>query len=92
VSAQWCGIPSYTGTANEYANDVQQTFDGGYIITGSTDTNALQRVPPQDQFNRFPTWTHTISHDNDEGFSVQQTPTVATSSPGALTPIRMTDG
>lgn len=65
---------TYTGTAEQYANDVQQSFDGGYILTGSTDAGGAYNVylcKTNAQGN--PTWTRIIAHNNDEGFSVQQT-------------------
>jgi hypothetical protein len=66
---------TYTGTAEEYANDVQQTFDGGYILAGSTDgggphTNVYLRKTDS---HGNPQWTRVINHNDDEGFSVQQT-------------------
>jgi len=65
---------AYVGVADEYANDIQQTFDGGYIITGSTDSGGpfnvyLRKTDAQGN----PSWTRIINHNVDEGFSVQQT-------------------
>ncbi|HEY3295450.1 MAG TPA: T9SS type A sorting domain-containing protein [bacterium] len=66
---------TYTGTAEEYANDVQQTTDGGYILTGASDAVGqtfniyLRKTDAQGN----PTWTRYINHNDDAGYSVQQT-------------------
>ncbi len=68
---------NYGGTSNEIGYSVQQTTDGGFIITGSTrsfgagsrDVYLIRTNPNGDTL-----WTKTYGGiDNDEGFSVLQT-------------------
>jgi parallel beta-helix repeat protein len=68
---------TYGGSHDDYGQSVQQTTDGGYIITGWTDSygagsNDVYLV--KTDFNGDTLWTRTyggISGDN--GYSVQQT-------------------
>ncbi len=71
---------SYGGTDWDQANSVQQTADGGYIVTGYTwsfgggkcDVYMLKIAP-----NGDPAWTRTFGGTNEDygygGFGVQQT-------------------
>ena len=60
------------GTAQmDYANDIRQTADGGYIIAGSSNMNAY--IIKTDE-NGDSIWTRTYGGPpTDEAFSIQQT-------------------
>jgi hypothetical protein len=68
---------TYGGTGSDYFNSIQQTFDGGYIITGYT---YYSWVNQNDVFliktdaNGDTLWTKSFGGaDNDFGNSIQQT-------------------
>ena len=70
-------IQSYGGTDNEYGESGQKTLDGGYIITGSTDSESEEYndiLLIKVDFDGNQEWSKTFSFGSDEwGYSVQQT-------------------
>jgi hypothetical protein len=77
ASAQTNWARTYGGTSVDMGNSVQQTADGGYIITGETesfgagvyDVYLVETNAAGDTL-----WTRTYGGpSNDEGYSVQQT-------------------
>jgi hypothetical protein len=72
---QWSQF--YGGTSTDYAWSVQQTNDGGYIITGSTQSfgNGGRDVYLiKTDANGIEQWTKTFGEvEQDRGYSVQQT-------------------
>jgi len=68
---------TFGGFGNEKANSIQQTLDGGFIITGGTE-NFAPTAPDvyliKTDANGDTMWTKTFGGDSiDEGWSVQQT-------------------
>jgi hypothetical protein len=72
---QW--TKTFGGTSSDYCNSVQQTTDGGYIITGYTSSfgNGSSDVYLiKTDGNGDSLWTKTLGGSNDDaGYSVQQT-------------------
>jgi hypothetical protein len=75
ISAGW--TKTFGGSAGDYGRSVQQTLDGGYIITGYTSSYG---VGGQDVYliktnaNGDTLWTKTFGGTSeDRGYSVQQT-------------------
>jgi len=66
---------TYGGSADEYAESVQQTTDGGYVIAGWTfDLGDYDVYLIKTDANGDTLWTRTYGGANDEfGVSVQQT-------------------
>jgi len=67
---------TYGGTASDYAYSVQQTFEGGYIIAGTSGSfgNYRQIYAVKTDANGDTLWTRTYGgSDIDDGYSVQQT-------------------
>ena len=67
---------TFGGSTNDKGYSVQQTSDGGYIITGSTDSdeNATEHIwliKTDSQGNEE--WSHVFGEDREVGYSVQQT-------------------
>jgi hypothetical protein len=74
---QWSKSFSGSSGDTDYGNMVQQTFDGGYIVTGITRSfgsgNGDMCLVRLDAAGNF-SWEKTYGGiDTDEGFSVQQT-------------------
>jgi len=68
---------TFGGLGNEKANSIQQTLDGGFIITGGTE-NFAPTAPDvyliKTDANGDTMWTKTFGGDSiDEGWAVQQT-------------------
>ncbi len=62
---------TFGGTENDIGNSVQQTFDGGYIITGISEGDVyLIKIDENGDNDCFQTFGGTLT---DEGRSVQQT-------------------
>ena len=62
---------TFGGIGDEWGNSVQQTSDGGYIITGGTDDHAVWLIRTDANGNCL--WTKTLGISEDYGNSVQQT-------------------
>ena len=66
-----------SGASNEYAKSIHETFDGGYIVSGSTETFGsgylnywVIKLDPQGNVD----WQKAFSNgDNSEAFSVSET-------------------
>ena len=72
ASAQSSWWRTYGGTDSDYGYSVQQTADGGYIVTGEAvgDVYLIKTSAQGDTL-----WTRTYGgRDQDCGYSVQQTP------------------
>ncbi len=69
---------TYGGAATDYGYDIRGTFDGGFVITGSTTSfGAGKRDVIVIRTNEYGTalWTKTFGGaENDEGWSIRQTP------------------
>lgn len=66
------------GTGNNFGNMVQQTNDGGYVISASTsasfDSSSGHMLLIKSDFNGNLLWTKTFgSTGTDEGYAVKQT-------------------
>jgi hypothetical protein len=66
---------TFGGNAGDYSYSVQQTFDGGYIITGNTGFNGVYDVwLIKTDADGNEQWDQTFGGNNDDrGYSVQQT-------------------
>jgi len=68
---------TFGGTSFDFGNSVQQTTDGGYVITGSTESFGNRGVYLiKTDVNGDSLWTKTFfggGMDQDQGHSVQQT-------------------
>lgn len=76
TSAQITFQKTYGGTSSDYAYSIQQTMDGGYIITGFTESfSALPDVYLiKTDVNGDTLWTKTLGlAGDDRGYSVRQT-------------------
>jgi len=68
---------TYGGVGSDFGDSVQQTLDGGYIITGLTESfgaglSDLWMIKTDDQGNRL--WDRTFGGEElDAGWSIQQT-------------------
>ncbi|MEA3475754.1 MAG: FlgD immunoglobulin-like domain containing protein [Candidatus Cloacimonadota bacterium] len=76
VKAQTTFERTYGGTDEDYGSSVQQTYDGGYIIAGWTESltggNDVYLIKTDEDGDTV--WTKTYGGTRtDEGFSVQQT-------------------
>ena len=60
---------TYGGVSNDYGKSVQQTNDGGYVITGGTDGDVWLIKTDEDGNEQ---WSQTFG-ENGGGYSVQQT-------------------
>ena len=66
------------GTGYDYGRDVHQTFDGGFIITGSTGSfgfgNSEMYIVKIDSFGNYE-WSKTYgTPETDRGIAIEQTP------------------
>ncbi len=72
---QWPSLLNFGGNADDYGYSVQQTTDGGYIITGSTDSYGRGDVYIIKTYsNGTKEWeNHFGGNNSDYGESVQET-------------------
>jgi len=73
-NTQW--KKTYGGSGTEYGNSIQQTTDGGYIVTGFTDSYGINNGAVyliKTAANGDTLWTRTYGAPRGEGKSVQQT-------------------
>ena len=75
-TSQW--QQTYAVNNNDYGQDIQQTLDGGYIITGYTDdgvSSAIDALLIKTDSSGNQVWQKSFGNDgggNDRGLSVQQ--------------------
>lgn len=75
LNAQWARV--YVGKSNERAFSIQETYDGGYVVAGYTDSYGagasdfwILKIKPHGKID----WQRTYGGvRNDWGFSIQQT-------------------